>query len=131
MPGVWGLEERIADVPAGNSSNSLYLSLLAGNPDIFDIIEPLDIGQPVCVRRCNFLNQNVSGIGSRHSPHVWRRARERLGCSRWVFAGAVRAAGILGGVYDMNSKGPPTGGKGEVKRSLRGGTIRAGGVVST
>src|SRR6202049_4970363 len=51
---------------------------------------------------------------------------ERLGCSRWVFPGAVRAAGILGGIDDMNSKGPASGGKGEAKRALRVGVIGAG-----
>src|SRR5213075_145912 len=33
-----------------------------------------------CLRgRCNFLTQNVSGIGSGYSPHLWRHARTTTG----------------------------------------------------
>jgi hypothetical protein len=66
-------QQRIPDFPAGNLSNSLYFSLLAGNSDSLRVQDP-----SIVVRRfveCNFLNQNVSVIAFRHSPHVWRRAR--------------------------------------------------------
>src|SRR5258706_5042612 len=61
-------QPEVLNFEAENSSNSLYLSLLAGNLDSLSSSDPRQ-------EACNFLTQNVSRIALGHSPHVWRRAR--------------------------------------------------------
>ena len=70
-----GFPPEMFGFEAENPSNSLYLSLLAGNWD------SLTLWGTASIRGCNFLTQNVSLIALGHSLHARRRARERPGHS--------------------------------------------------